>query len=77
MKSRIDGFINEIVLDKNMNWSTGEEVVGFKFYGDGTGDFEESSKYTTNKCIEKYILHCEEQIRYAKTCLGNEKVLNE
>lgn len=41
----------------------------FLFYGDGMGDFEESSEHATKEVVEQYIVECHRQIRMAQAYL--------
>jgi hypothetical protein len=66
----IEKFINRITQDATHD-NEFNTVWVFRFFGDGLGDFEKSSLYTTQECLKNYIDDCKEQIKFAKQELAN------
>jgi hypothetical protein len=69
MKDCIVYYINEIHKSSLLSTKTFEYKTEWIFYGDGQGDFEESSKQATKEVIKKYIDSCREQILFARQIL--------
>lgn len=63
-------YINRINVYSELSLTSFEMEAVFEFYGDGEGDFETMSNSTTKKCIESYIVDCENQIKLAKELLA-------
>jgi hypothetical protein len=68
MDTKITKYINSIEID---TWPEIKEngLCEYRtrsvYCGDGHGDFEKRSYYTTIECLENYMLHCEDQKRQA------------
>ena len=65
MRQQIEKYINSIIVDVHYGDIT--------YYGDGQGDFEQSSKNATEECLKNYIEYCKDQIQIAKTELKKYK----
>jgi hypothetical protein len=75
MKSKLEKWINRVEIDKTFNYTTTNYDIRLKFYGDGEGDFEESSFCIDKDLVIKYIDYCEEQIKLAKEYIGEEEMI--
>jgi hypothetical protein len=68
MDARIEQHINHIEVDRWFDLDKfGEYVprVRSVYCGDGQGDFEKRSYYTTIECLENYMVDCDDQIQLA------------
>jgi len=70
MKSKLEKWINRVEIDKTFNYTTTNYDTRLKFYGDGDGDFEESSFCIDKDLAIKYIDYCKEQIKLIKDYVG-------
>ena len=61
MDTPIKNYINKIEIDRWIETGTGSDRVRSLYCGDGEGDFEKRSYYTTVECLEDYMVQCEEQ----------------
>ena len=66
MKTKLEEYINAIHLDKTFNYNTADYDTKLTFYGDGEGDFEESSFDVDKELVLDYINYCKEQIGKAE-----------
>ncbi len=74
--NRIETFINSIEIDtwQELN-NSGEYISRVRsiYCGDGVGDFEKRSYYTTIECLENYMVHCDDQMQLALADILNLK----
>ncbi|MCK9369697.1 hypothetical protein M0R04_07295 [Candidatus Dojkabacteria bacterium] len=68
MDTRIEKYINSIEIDTWQDTNRDGELVNRTrsiYCGDGQGDFEKRSYYTTIECLEDYMIHCDDQKQLA------------
>ena len=70
---KITKYITGINRTQEYCYKTFKEVVIFKFFGDGEGDYGEAGDSATEECLKDYIKYCETQIKHAKEYLEEGK----
>lgn len=68
MDTRIEKYINSIEIDTWQYTDENGKIVARArsiYCGDGQGDFQKRSYYTTIECLEDYMIHCDDQKQQA------------